>query len=83
MASVIVSKKRAIVSGLNLATVHRKPDRQNNKPGEIVKVEKPIDLSNLSLIDSDGSLVKVGFKEVDGKKVRINKKTGATIEGGK
>jgi large subunit ribosomal protein L24 len=87
---VVIKKDRknnqkvlAVVSGINVATLHKKPDPRNNKPGEIVKLEKPVDISNLALF-IDGQRVKVGFKvDESGKKIRINKKTGDKIAGDK
>ena len=73
----------ALVSGINIVTLHKKPDPRNNKPGERIKVEKPVDISNLALF-VDGQRVKVGFKvDESGNKIRINKKTGDKIAGDK
>lgn len=68
---------RVTVEGVNLATKHAKPS-QANPNGGIVKKENPIDVSNVMVI-SDGKATRVGFKVVDGKKVRIAKKTGKEI----
>ena len=81
--AVLPEAGKAVVSGVNTAIMHIKPDRQNNKPGEKKVVEKPISLSNLVLVDKDGQRVKVGIKEVDGKRQRFNKKTGDIIDGSK
>ena len=68
---------RVTVEGVNLATKHAKPS-QANPNGGIVKKENPIDVSNVMVI-SDGKETRVGFKVVDGKKIRIAKKTGKEI----
>ena len=47
-------------------------------PGQIVEVEKPLDVSNVALVE-DGKPVRVKFETVDGKKVRISKKTGNKV----
>ena len=70
--SVFSKINKVLVSGVNIATVHKKPTSQT--PGEIVKVEKPIDISNVSYLE-DNKPVKVGFKIDDGKKIRISRKT--------
>ena len=67
---------KVIVKGVKLATVHKKPT--GNTPGQIVKIEKPIHISNVSLME-DGKAVKVGFKIEGDKKVRISRKTKKKI----
>ena len=70
---------KAIVSDINKVKKHQKPG--NNEPGGIVEKEMPIHLSNLNFFDSKSNKgVRVGFKfNKDGKKLRINKKTGTEI----
>ncbi len=44
-------------------------------------MEAPIHVSNVMVIDpSNGEATKVAFKEVDGKKVRVSKKTGEVLD---
>lgn len=44
-------------------------------------MEAPIDASNVAYYDTKAKeIVKLGYKIEDGKKVRVNKKTGAVIE---
>lgn len=69
---------RVIVEGLNMQTKHAKA--KQNVPAEIKHVEGPIDASNVMLYDTKTkSVVKVGYSVKDGKKTRINKKTGKEI----
>jgi large subunit ribosomal protein L24 len=60
-----------------MATIHKKPT--SNTPGQIIKVEKPMHVSNVAHIENDKP-VKVGF-EIDksGKKIRISRKTKKKI----
>ena len=53
-----------------------------NPQGGIVKMEAPIHISNLSLIDpKSGKATRVAVKKTDdGKKVRIAKKSGEEIK---
>ena len=44
----------------------------------VVSVEKPIHISNVSLVE-DGKPAKIKFEVVDGKKVRVFKKTGNKV----
>ncbi|MDD2839932.1 MAG: 50S ribosomal protein L24 [Rickettsiales bacterium] len=69
---VISDDSRVVVSGVNMATIHKKPTAQT--PGQRVKEEKSIHVSNVAYAE-DGKPVKVGFKVEDGKKVRISKKS--------
>jgi len=70
---------KAIVSDINKVKKHQKPG--NNEPGGIVEKEMPIHISNLNYFDSKlNQGVRIGFKlNKDGKKIRVNKKTGAEI----
>lgn len=68
---------RVTVEGINKVKKHSKPS-QSAPEGGIIETEAPIALSNVMLSDK-GTRVHVGFKTVDGKKVRVNKKTGKEI----
>ena len=70
---------KAIVSDINKVKKHQKPG--NNEPGGIVEKEMPIQISNLKFFDPKSNKgVRIGFKlNKDGKKLRINKKTGTEI----
>ena len=78
---VIVDKQRAIVEGVNIVTKSSKPTAKNPQGG-LVKVEAPIHISNLSLIDpKSGKPTRIAIKVTeDGKKVRIAKKSGEEIK---
>ena len=75
---VLVDKNRAIVEGINMITKHTKPSMQN-QAGGIVQEEAAIDVSNVMLLHN-GQPTRVGFKFVDGKKVRFAKSTGEVID---
>ena len=76
---VIPSKDRAIVEGINIVTKHAKPSPKHPKCG-IVKQEAGVHVSNLQLVDPKTSKpTRVGYKMVDGKKVRYAKKSGEEI----
>ena len=78
---VLVEKNRAIVEGVNIVSKSAKPSAKNPQGG-IVKMEAPIHISNLSLIDpKSGKATRVAVKKTDdGKKVRIAKKSGEDIK---
>ena len=78
---VLVEKNRAIVEGVNIVSKSAKPSAKNPQGG-IVKMEAPMHISNLSLIDpKSGKATRVAIKKTDdGKKVRIAKKSGEEIK---
>lgn len=78
--SVDADKNRAIVEGVNIITKHTKPTAKYPQGGRITK-EAPINLSNVALLDpKSGKPTRVGVQIVDGKKVRIAKKSGQEIK---
>ena len=79
IVSIKKQLQKAIVSGINKAKKHQKPDK--NQAGGIVDKEMPIHISNLSFYDSASKKgVKIGFKINDkNKKIRINKLTQKEI----
>lgn len=77
---VIPSEDRAVVERLNMVKCHRKP-RGPQDTGGIVEKEAPIHLSNLMLIDpQDGRPTRVGFTVVDGRKLRVSRRTGNVLD---
>ena len=78
---VLVSKGRAIVEGVNIVTKATKPNAQHPQGG-LVKMEAPVHISNLSLMDpKSGKPTRVAYRINEaGKKVRIAKKSGEEIK---
>jgi large subunit ribosomal protein L24 len=75
---VLRAKNRILVEGLNLCKRHQKPTAE--QPGQIVEKEASLHISNVALWNAEeSSLVKVGFKVVEGKKIRVDRKTGNPI----
>ncbi|EPE62433.1 ribosomal protein L24 [Exiguobacterium sp. S17] len=67
------SKNRVVVEGINVIKKHAKPS-QANPQGGILEIEAPIHVSNVMPVDpKTGKPTRVGFKVVDGKKVRVAK----------
>jgi len=66
------------VDGVNFVKKHNKPNAQNPQGG-ISEKEAPIDISNLSLLTSDGQTTRVGYRIEEGNKVRVAKKTDEVI----
>ncbi len=69
---------KVVVQGVNMVKRHTRPSQTN--AGGIISKEAPIDVSNVALIDPEtGKATRVGFKIVDGEKVRVAKKSGKVI----
>ncbi|MDF2234344.1 50S ribosomal protein L24 [Albimonas sp. CAU 1670] len=76
---VMPTENKALVSGVNMVVRHQRQTAQSQ--GGRISKEAAIDLSNLALIDpKTGGATRVGFKMVDGKKVRFAKKSGEVID---
>jgi large subunit ribosomal protein L24 len=79
---ISLSAERVVVEGVNIATIHKKPT--SSSPGQVLKVEKPIHISNISHIE-DGRAIKVKFVieigdgKIFTKKCRVSKKSGKKI----
>lgn len=78
---VLIEKERALVEDINLVSKSAKPSAKNPQGG-IIKMEAPIHISNLSLIDpKSGKATRIAIKRTDdGKKVRVAKKSGEEIK---
>ncbi len=78
---VLSEKDRAIIERLNLVKRHTKP-RGPQQPGGILEKEASIHVSNLMLMcDRCNAPVRFGHKVLgDGKKVRICRRCGETID---
>jgi large subunit ribosomal protein L24 len=64
---------RVLVEGINIVKKHAKPS-QVNPQGGIMSFEAPIHVSNVLPIDpKSGNPTRVGYKTVDGTKVRVAK----------
>lgn len=71
---------KVVVEGVNLVHKHEKA-RKANDTSKIVTEEAPIDVSNVEVVcDKCGKATRVAHAEVDGKKVRVCKKCGASLD---
>ena len=75
----IPAENRIVVEGVNIQTKQQKA--KQDIPAQIVKVEGPIDASNVLYYDKKaGKGTRIGYKVENGKKVRISKATGNVID---
>ncbi|CCX72317.1 50S ribosomal protein L24 [Firmicutes bacterium CAG:555] len=71
---------KVIVEGVNVATKHQKAQKKG-QDGGIIKVETPIYVSKVQLVcPKCGKPTRVGYKFVDGKKVRYCKQDNCGAE---
>ena len=75
--SVIPSKQRVVVKGVNMRKRHERPSEANPEGG-IMTFEAPIHVSNVMLVDpAGGQASRIRIRtEADGAKERIAVKTG-------
>ncbi|MCK8782647.1 50S ribosomal protein L24 [Rhizobium puerariae] len=76
---VLPKEDRAVVRGINMVKRHQR-QTQTQEAG-IINKEASIHLSNIAIVAKDGKPTRVGFSVVDGKKVRVAKRTGDVIDG--
>jgi large subunit ribosomal protein L24 len=76
---VFPGKGTIIVEGVNVQTKHQKQTRKERS--DIKHIEGPIDASNVMYYDSKAkSGARVGYKTVEGEKVRYSKKSGEILD---
>jgi large subunit ribosomal protein L24 len=78
---VFPEKNRIIIEGVNMIKRHSRPSTKN-RSGGIIEKEGSVNASDVIFFDSrSNTLARIGHRILtDGKKVRINKKTGEIIE---
>src|SRR5262249_835888 len=73
--AVLVKKNQILVEGLNMKKRHVKPTRTSK--GSTIEMSHPIMRANVALLDpKSGKATRIGAKDVNGKKVRVAKKSG-------
>ncbi|GEO87178.1 50S ribosomal protein L24 [Ciceribacter naphthalenivorans] len=76
---VMPKEDRAVVRGVNMVKRHQR-QTQTAEAG-IINKEASIHLSNLAIADKEGKPTRVGFQVIEGKKVRVAKRSGEVIDG--
>ena len=77
--SVLRSKDRIVVEGVNIVKHHRKATQEN--PGKIEEKEASIHISNVSHLDPDsGKPTRVKYEVKDGVKKRISVVSGSLLD---
>ena len=80
---VDVAKERVYVEGLNIVKRHQRPQQTagGQTAGGVIEREGPIHISNVMLVDpKDGKPTRVGIEVVDGKRLRVAKRSGQRLD---
>lgn len=76
-----VDVEHVVVEGVNIARKATRPNPMAGTTGGIVDKPMPIHVSNVALFNAaTGKADRVGFKIVDGKKVRVYKSNGEVVK---
>lgn len=77
-------KDRVYVEGLNMIKRHQKANPMSptsRQTSGVIEKENGIHISNVALVDpKDGKPTRVGFELVDGKRVRVARRSGTRID---
>jgi len=72
---------KAVVPGINVYKKHIKKALAADGKGGIYELPRPVNISNLVLLDpKTNKPTRVGFKVEGGKKLRISKKSGSLLD---
>ena len=79
VSKALPSENKIVVEGINVKKKHQRPKRANQK-GQIISIASPLHVSNVMILDSKtGKGTRVGAKILEGKKVRVAKKSGTLL----
>ena len=80
ITKILRKQNKIVVEKINMRTKHIK--KSQNKAGEKITFEAPIDASNVMLIcPQTGKRTRIGYKKIEnGKKERISKKSNESID---
>ena len=76
-------KDKVYVEGLNIVKRHQRPQQTagGQTAGGVIEREGPIHVSNVMLVDpKDGRPTRVGIEIVDGKRLRVAKRSGQRLD---
>ena len=75
--------EKVYVEGLNIVKHHQRPQQTagGQTAGGVIEREGPIHVSNVMLVDpKDGKPTRVGVEIVDGKRLRVAKRSGQRLD---
>ncbi len=72
-------ENKIIVAGVNIKKIHKRPTKSGQK-GQVIEQAAPFHVSNAQIVDpKDNKRTRVGHGLAGDKKVRIAKRSGATL----
>jgi len=74
---------RVYIEGLNIVKRHQRPQQTagGQTAGGVIEREGPIHVSNVMVVDpKDGKPTRVGIEVVDGKRLRVAKRSGQRLD---
>jgi large subunit ribosomal protein L24 len=77
---VFPNDAKLLVEHVMMVKKHVRPNPQRNVKGGIADQESPISLSNIQLVCGTCGPVRIGHEERGGRKVRVCKKCGTTLD---
>jgi large subunit ribosomal protein L24 len=77
---VFPDEAKLLVEHVMMVKKHVRPNPQRNIQGGIADQEARIDISNVQLVCATCGPVRIGHEERGGRKVRVCKKCGTTLE---
>lgn len=77
---VMPDEGRVLVEHVMTVKKHVRPNPQRNIQGGIAEQERPIPLSNVALVCGTCGPVRIGHEVQGGRRVRVCKKCGATLD---
>ena len=78
---VVTSENKVIVEGCNMVTKAQKPQPMAGIQGGLIKMEAPLDSSNVMVVcPTCEKPTRIKHDVVDGKKVRVCKKCGEQLD---
>lgn len=78
---VFRSRGKVLVEGLNVVKKAVRPNPMLGQRGGVVEMEAPLHVSKVMVFDAKaGKPTRIGHKTVDGKNVRIAKKSGEQLD---
>ena len=79
--AVHASENRVVIENVNKAKKHQKPGKGGaNDKGGIIEKEMPVHVSNVMLVNKGNEPVKVRMKVENGRRTRVEKKSGKSID---
>lgn len=78
VVKVLIKDRRVIVRGVNMVSKAKRRRNQQEK-GEIIRLEAPIDVSNVMIICKKCGKTRIGYTIKGDKKVRVCKKCGEAL----